>query len=152
MYFSGYQKKGCRASNDHTKPHQGSTQYRGYGSTSSGSQSFSDSAAFTTKLEYSSNRNIAIISPAPNIQTNHHGNGEYTGSHVGNQGSHVSNHGSHVGNHGSHVEMGRDINNEMDISYTMDNSASSYHINSTWILLVTCKLVVVSWVLLLSCT
>ncbi len=136
MVFSGYQKKGCRASNDHTKPHRGSTPHRGFGSTISRSQSFSDSAAFTTKLEYSSNRNIAIISPAPNIQyTNiHHGNGEYTGSHVGN-----------------HAEMGRDVNDRIDISYTVDKSLSSYHIHSTWLILVTCIFTVVLWVLLLSC-
>ncbi len=91
----------------------------------------------TTKLEYSSNRNN-IISPAQNIQTNHHGNGEYTGSHVGNQGSHV----------GNHAEMGRDVNDGMGISYTMDKSKSSHHIHSTCVLLVTCIFTVTSGVLL----
>ncbi len=109
----------------------------------------------TTKLEYSSNRNIALISPAPNIQTNHHGNGEYTGSHVGNHGngeytgSHVGNHGSHVGNH---AEMGRDINGDMGISFTVGKSTSSCHIHSICVLLVTSIFTVTSWVLLVSCT
>ncbi len=109
----------------------------------------------TTKLEYSSNRNLAIISPAPNIQTNHHGNGEYTGSHVGNHGngeytgSHVGNHGSHVRNH---AEMGRDVNDGMGISYKVDKSKSSSHIHSIRLLLVTCMSMLISWVLLVSCT